>query len=95
MLKTQLFPPNNFNVFYNWRAENFSGKARARTNCTEKFSARYEKFSARYEKKFYLKGKTTAVLGEKRGENPLFVGTLLFATQRYNKFPRKANRLNI
>ena len=62
MLKSNFFRPKNFNVFYNWKAENFSGKARARTNCTEKFSARNEKF-------FYLKGKTTAILGQKRGES--------------------------
>ena len=72
-----------------------SGKAVPRTNCTEKFFARNEKFFARNEKNFYLRGKTTAILGQKRGENPLFTGSLLFATQRYNKFPRKANRLNI
>ena len=41
------------------------GKAAARTNCTEKFSARNEKFSARNEKFFYLKGKSTAILGQK------------------------------
>ena len=34
--------------------EKFTGKARARTNCTEKFSARNEKFFARNEKFFYL-----------------------------------------
>ena len=71
------------------------GKAAARTNCTEIFSARNEKFSARNEKFFYLKGKTTAILGKKRGESPVFAGILLFAIQRYNIFPRKANRVNI
>ena len=71
------------------------GEAAARTNCTEKFPALGEKFSARNEKVFYLKGKTTAILGQKRGESPVFAGILLFALQIYNIFPRKANRFNI
>ena len=95
MLKSNFFRAKNFNVFYNWRAENFSGKARARTNCTEKFSARNGKFSARNGKFSYLRGKTTAILGQKRGENPVFAGFLLFAIQIYKIFLRKANRLNI
>ena len=71
------------------------GKASARTNCTEKFSARNEKFSARNEKFFCHKGKTKAVLDQKRGENPVFAGILLFAIQRYNIYRQKANRFNI
>ena len=59
---------------------------RVGSNCTEKFSARNEKFSARNEKIFYLIGKTTAVLGKKRGESPVFAGSLLFAIQRYDIF---------
>ena len=53
----------NFNVSYNWSVRKFPGKARARSNCNEKFTARNKKFSARNEKFFYLKGKTTAILG--------------------------------
>ena len=37
----------------------------------------------------------TVVLGPKRGENPLIMGSLLFAIQRYNIFRRKQNRFNI
>ena len=76
-------------------AENFSGKARARTNCTENFSARNEKFSSRNERNFYLRGNTSAISGQKRGESPLPAGSLLFALQRYNIFLQKANRFNI
>ena len=71
MLIPTFFCAINFNIFYNWRAEKNAGKARARSNCNEKFSARTEKFSARNEKFFYLKEKIAVVLGKKRGENPL------------------------
>ena len=53
--------------FINGGAEKFSGKARVRSYCNEKFSARNEKFS-------YLKEKTAVVLGKKRGETPLSAG---------------------
>ena len=65
MLKSNFFRAKNFNDFYEWRAEKNSGKAAARTNYTEKSFAHNEKFSPRNEKFFYLKGKTTAILGQK------------------------------
>ena len=95
MLKSNFFRPKNFNLFYNLNTRFFSGLARARTNCTEKSSARNDKFSARNDNFSYLKGKTTAILGQKSGENPLLMGSLRFSIQRYNIFPQKANRLNI
>ena len=85
MLKSNFFRPENFNVFYDWKAEIFPRETTARTNCTEKFVARNEKFAARNERNFYLKGKTTAILGQKRGESPVFAGILLFAIQIYIK----------
>lgn len=63
-------------------------RAAARTNCTEKNFARNEKF-------FYLKEKTTANMGQKRGESLLSSGSLLFTIQIYNIFRQKANRINI
>lgn len=68
--------------------EKNSGKGRPRTNCTEKNFARNEKF-------FYLKEKTTANMGQKRGESLLSSGSLLFTIQIYNIFRQKANRINI
>ena len=49
MLKSNFFRSKNFNVFYDWRTEKITGKARARSNCNEKFTALGEKFSARNE----------------------------------------------
>ena len=68
--------------------ENLREGAAARTNCTEKNFARNEKF-------FYLKEKTTANMGQKRGESLLSSGSLLFTIQIYNIFRQKANRINI
>lgn len=68
--------------------EKIRERAAARTNCTEKNFARNEKF-------FYLKEKTTANMGQKRGESLLSSGSLLFTIQIYNIFRQKANRINI
>ena len=35
------------------------------------------------------------IFAEKRGENPVFTGSLLFAIQIYNIFRRNPNRFNI
>lgn len=75
--------------FYSFRARKKNReRAAARTNCTEKNFARNEKV-------FYLKEKTTANMGQKRGESLLSSGSLLFTIQIYNIFRQKANRINI
>ena len=54
MLKSNFFRPKSFSIFYDLEAEKNSAKATARTNSTEKISARNEKFFARNEKFSYL-----------------------------------------
>ena len=81
--------------FYQSGGQKKSGKAAARTNCNEKFSARNEKFFARNEKNSYLSYKIRRHFGPKKRRKPCFAGSLLFAIQIYNIFRKNANRFNI
>ena len=42
---------------------------------------------------FYLRGKTTDFLAKKRGESPVFMGSLLFAKTKILHFPAKSKLL--
>ena len=81
MLKSKFFPLKNFNVFYDWRAPNKSGKASARTNCTEKKTARNEK-------NFYLWGKMTVVLSKKE-ERTHWLWSLSSSLYKYTTISRE------